>query len=67
MAKRSVKKARRQQGAPPPPHTTTSRRPFWLGMLVAAAVLVPLGIAGVVVASDDEPKADEQTAVRKSI
>jgi hypothetical protein len=69
MAKRSVKK--RRQAAPPqsPAPERASRRPFWLGMLVAAAVLVPLAIVGVVVASNggSDPQADEEAAVRKSI
>jgi hypothetical protein len=62
MAKRSVKKARQREQppavAPPEPR---SRRPFWLGVAVAALVLVPLGAAGVVIASgsDEEP---QQTA-----
>jgi hypothetical protein len=66
MAKRSVKKAR-QRPQPAAPERA-SRRPFWLGMLVAAAVLVPLAIVGVVVASNGgDPRADEEAAVRKSI
>jgi hypothetical protein len=74
VAKRSVKKARQQerqapaQAAPGPP----SRRLFWLGALVAAAVLVPLAGVGVVVAAggDDtkaDPAADEQAALKQSI
>jgi hypothetical protein len=61
VAKRSVKRARqREEGAngrraapaaaPPGP----GRRQFWLGMLVAAAVLIPLGVVAVVLASGDD-------------
>ena len=60
MAKRSVKKAR-QQGAPaePPPRQEAPRRQFWIGVVVAAAILIPLGTVGVVIASgsDDPPPA----------
>jgi hypothetical protein len=51
MAKRSVKKARQREQAAPAPGEARSRRPFWLGMLVAALVLIPLGAIGVVIAS----------------
>jgi hypothetical protein len=67
MAKRSAKKARRQphepQQAATPPAEPSLRR-FWLGVLVAALVLVPLGAVGVVIASgSDEPSqpTEEQT------
>ena len=60
MAKRSVKKAR-QQAAPAeaPPGQEPSRRQFWIGVVVAAAILIPLGAVGVVIASgsDDPPAA----------
>ncbi len=63
MAKRSVKKARQREAQPAtaPPVESGSRRPFWLGVLVAALVLIPLGVAGVVIASGsgDEPTADQ--------
>jgi hypothetical protein len=72
MAKRSVKKARqRESGATRPaatPAARPSRRQFWLGVLAAAAILVPAGIAGVVIASSgDDPATDPQAAVEKSI
>src|SRR5215211_7362450 len=74
MAKRSVKKARRRESGPPvaPAAAPPSRRQFWLGVLVAAAILVPAGIAGVVIASSADgggtaPRAAEQAAVGKSI
>ena len=71
MAKRSVKKARQRSepaaapaGGPPP-----SRRTFWLGVLVAAAVLIPLGIAGVVIASsgEEEPQQSEEQAFAEEV
>ena len=72
MAKRSVRKARqRENGAPgsaATPVTPPSRRQFWLGVIVAAAILVPAGIAGVVIASSgDDTATDPQAAVEKSI
>ena len=75
MAKRSVKKAgQRETAAPRPaatPGTAPSRRQFWLGVLVAAAILVPVGVVGIVIASGDDnatdPQAAEQAAVEKSI
>jgi hypothetical protein len=61
VAKRSVKKARRRppEAAPPAP---PSRRQFWLGVLVAALVLIPLAAVGVVIASgsDETPQTEEQ-------
>jgi len=74
VAKRSVKKARQQQpqqtapAAPEPP----SRRLFWRGVLVAAAVLIPLAVVGVVIAAGSgdtkaDPAADEQAALKQSI
>src|SRR3990170_2623017 len=66
MAKRSVKKAR--QRAPAAPPSPSSRRQFWLGVLAAAAVLVPLAVVGVVLASSGgEEQEDPQAAVRDSI
>jgi hypothetical protein len=62
MAKRSVKKARQREPQPAaPPVESGSRRPFWMGVLVAAVVLIPLGVAGVVIASgsEDEPTAEQ--------
>jgi hypothetical protein len=69
VAKRSVRKAR-QQAAPaaPEPAQAPSRRQFWLGVLVAAVVLVPLGVIGIVIASaDDDAEATQQAAVRDEI
>jgi hypothetical protein len=64
MAKRSAKKARQRPQQPPaPPPAPAGRRPFWLGVLVAALVLVPLGVAGAVIASgseDEAPPSEEQ-------
>jgi hypothetical protein len=72
-----VKKARqyqpqgpaRSQAAAPAP---ASRRLFWLGMLAAAAVLIPLAAVGVVIAAGNgdtkaDSPADEQAALKKSI
>jgi hypothetical protein len=74
MAKRSVKKARQRQpaGPPAPPQSAAaSRRPFWLGVIVAAVVLIPIAVVGVVIASGSDaatdPAADEQAALKKSI
>jgi hypothetical protein len=70
MAKRSVKKARqRQQQQPATGPAAPSRRSFWLGMLVAALVLVPLAAAGVVIASgsDDPPQQSKEAAVRDAV
>jgi hypothetical protein len=70
MAKRSVKKARQRTPAAPSPSAPSTRRPFWLGVLVAAAVLIPLGIVGVVIASGSEeqsPEAAEEAAVRDEV
>jgi hypothetical protein len=77
VAKRSVKKARQQQHPKDPARAqaapgSPSRRPFWLGMLVAAAVLIPLGAVGVVIAAGSgdtkaDPAADEQAALKDAI
>jgi hypothetical protein len=72
VAKRSVKKARQREGAQPQPaQAPPSRRQFWIGAAVAAAVLIPLAVVGVVIASGDDsatnPAADEQAALKKSI
>jgi hypothetical protein len=63
MAKRSVKKARQRTPAAPSDQAA-SRRPFWLGVLVAAAILVPLAVAGVLIASSgaDEPAQEDPEA-----
>lgn len=62
MAKRSVKRARRhEQAAEPAARAPASWRTFWIGVAVAAAVLVPLGVVGVIVASgSDDAGASEQ-------
>jgi len=60
MAKRSVRKAR--QRTPAASHEQAPpRRPFWLGALAAAAVLVPAAIVAVVIASSgsEAPAAQE--------
>ena len=57
MAKRSTRRAReqgRQPAPPPPPPPGRGSRQFWLGVLVAACVLVPLGIVAVLLAGGDE-------------
>ena len=68
MAKRSVKKARQREPAPAPA-APPSRRQFWLGVLVAAAVLIPLGIVGVVLASggDDPPAQTADQAFEEEV
>jgi hypothetical protein len=68
VAKRSVKKARQRQSPAAEPTAPPSRRQFWLGALLAAAVLVPLAVAGVVIASgSDDPPASDQAAVGDDI
>jgi hypothetical protein len=72
VAKRSVKKARERPTAQPPTAPADpqpSRRGFWLGVLVAAAVLVPLGAIGVVLASsgDDDPAAGQQEQAAEEV
>jgi hypothetical protein len=70
VAKRSVKKARqRSEPGTAPAAAPQSRRPFWLGVLVAAAVLIPLGIAGVVIASsgEEEPQQTEDQAFAEQV
>ncbi len=69
MAKRSARKARTQDPQPRRPETTPApqrraagdapllrTRPFWIGVLAAAAVLVPLAVAAVLLlpGSDDD-------------
>ena len=54
--------------APPPPEAARgSGRSFWLGVLVAAALLVPLGIVGVVVASSGDDPAPANASVDDEI
>jgi hypothetical protein len=74
VAKRSVKRARQRESngrgaAPPlPPPPRPSARLFWLGVLAAAAVLIPIGIVAVVLAAgDDDPAPSEQAAVADEI
>ena len=59
MAKRSTRREREQgrQPAPPPPPTGLNSRQFWLGALIAACVLVPLGIVAVLLAGGDDSPA----------
>ena len=67
MAKRSVKKARQRQTEAAPTPAPPSRRPFWLGVLVAALVLVPLGVVGVVIASGSAEEPTAEQAVRDEV
>jgi len=75
VAKRSVKKARggRPEPARPaasqPEGKAASRRSFWLGVLAAAALLIPLGVVGIVIASsgEDAPAAAEPASVEEEI
>ena len=76
MAKRSVKKARgstpaqdRPAASQPEGGSGASRRSFWLGVLAAAALLIPLGVVGIVLASsgDEDPAAAEQASVEAEI
>jgi hypothetical protein len=65
VAKRSVKRERqraqqgpaeRSNGKPPPAPAAARDRGFWLGVLVAAALLIPAGVIAVIVASGgDDP------------
>jgi hypothetical protein len=62
VAKRSVKRARlreeqQQRPSQKPEPPAASWRTFWIGVVVAAAVLIPLGIVAVVVASGSEDEA----------
>jgi len=61
VAKRSVKKARQRPAQETAHAAAPSRRPFWRGVLVAAAVLIPLAVAGVVIAASGEEE-PQQTA-----
>lgn len=55
VAKRSVKRARQQTAARPAPAAGGNfRRAFWLGALVAAALLVPAGIVATVLAASGD-------------
>jgi hypothetical protein len=75
VAKRSVKKGReREQGAARPAAASVARpnlRQFWVGVIVAAVVLIPLAAVGIVIASSGDapadPAAQQQTALRNSI
>jgi hypothetical protein len=66
VAKRSVKRERqrahqgqvqRSNGKPPPVAAPARNRGFWLGVLVAAVVLVPAGVIAVIVASGGDDSA----------
>jgi hypothetical protein len=67
VAKRSVKKARRRPAHPE--LEAPSRRPFWLGVLVAAVVLIPVAAVAVVVASDSDaaPQQSGEAATRDAV
>jgi hypothetical protein len=77
VAKRSVKRerqrAQQQRGSngPRPAAAAEPRakpgRSFWLGVLVAAAVLIPLGVVAVVLASGDDPEGSRQAAAADSV
>jgi hypothetical protein len=78
VAKRSVKRERlRAQQEPsngprPRPEAAPSRGPgrsFWLGVLAAAAVLIPAGIVAVAVASgsDEDPQAAQEAAFDEAV
>jgi hypothetical protein len=71
MAKRSVKKARQRQDTPAAaPAPEPGRRPFWLGVLIAALVLIPLGAVGVVIASgpeEEDPRAAAEQAFEDEV
>ena len=71
MAKRSVKKAKQRTEAAPAQAAAPApgRRPFWLGVLVAALVLVPLGAVGIVIASgsEDTPAQTDEQAFREEV
>jgi hypothetical protein len=68
VAKRSVKKARQREPVPAPAEPP-GRRQFWLGVLVAAAVLIPLAIVGVIVApgGDEAPAQTEDQAFEEEV
>jgi hypothetical protein len=73
VAKRSVKRARRraeeeQVRSHRPEPEAPSRRGFWIGVAVAAAVLIPLGVVGVIVASgSDDAAATGQDALAEQV
>jgi len=68
VAKRSVKKAR-QHPEPVADPERRSYRQFWLGVLVAAVVLIPLAAVGVVIAAggDEEPAQTEEQAFAEEV
>jgi hypothetical protein len=68
VAKRSVKKVR-QRPEPVAAPAAPGRRPFWLGVLVSAAVLIPLGAVGVVIASgsDESPAQSREQAFQAEV
>jgi hypothetical protein len=73
VAKRTVRRARQRErergGEEPRPRPATPAgyrtRPFWLGALAAAALLIPLAILAVVVTGggDEEPAADTEASL----
>jgi hypothetical protein len=72
VAKRKVRQARVQGRAPGPPAptppakptgtSTFSSRQFWLGVLAAACILIPLAVVGALVAGGDDAPSTEQAA-----
>jgi hypothetical protein len=69
VAKRSVKKARQRPEPTPAQADARSRRPFWIGILVAALILIPLGAIGVVIASgsDEQPQQTAEQAFQDDV
>jgi hypothetical protein len=73
VAKRSVKRERiraQQQSANGPRPELPSARPwrsFWLGVLVAAGVLIPAGVVAVVIASASGEDSSPRAAVADSV
>jgi hypothetical protein len=69
VAKRKVRQARIRGRAPSPPNppakpastSASSSRQFWLGVLAAACILIPLAVVGILVASggDDGPSTEQ--------
>jgi hypothetical protein len=65
MAKRSTRRQRERASRPAPssePGAPASKRQFWIGVLVAAVVLIPLAVVGIVIASGDSDEQPLETA-----